>query len=129
VNPAVIALLICLGLAGSIALLVSALIGSTGEPTTQSAFAQRLRRWTAGRDRSRGERIAQRIRIAAVCAVGVAIWVITGIPSLHLSSLPRHSGCRGYGKSAATASSRSNVSKRLKLGPDTSAVGSRSASD
>ena len=79
-NPAVVALLVCLGLAGSIAFLVSAAIGSTGEPARQSAIAQRLRRWTAGRARSRGERVAQRIRIALVCAAGVAIWVITGIP-------------------------------------------------
>jgi Flp pilus assembly protein TadB len=79
-NPAVIALIISLALAGSIALLVSSLIGSTGDPQPPSALARRLRRWSAGKKRSRSERITYRIRIGVIAAVGVAVWIITGIP-------------------------------------------------
>lgn len=79
-NPILIAALIGVGLAGSLALGLTAVFGPAGPPRPPSRLAIWARRLWYGVGESHAERRRRRAWLGAALAGGIAAWALTGVP-------------------------------------------------
>lgn len=77
-RPDLMALAITLGISGGLALLVDSIVGSTTPPGPPSALSRRVRRLLNGRTRQ--TRTLYRLKLAAIAATVIGVWLFTGLP-------------------------------------------------
>ena len=82
-NPALAALLIAAGLSASLAMLVFALIGTTGESRPPSRLSRYLRAALSGTGGS-AARITHRTTLVAGLVTGIVVWVVSGVAAAGL---------------------------------------------